>query len=179
MKTNTKEIKEKLTKKIKEAYILSLKAGTTRCEASRSAGVDVSTIWKWAKNDKEFAKDIEVALESRIKTVEDALYRLAAGHKRIKDGKELKDSDGNVQMTQGNVVAQIFYLKNRGKEEWKDKQEIDVKVPDTIRIKHFIQAGKEPVIKDEEELPMKEKEVLEEPRDEPKEEIQGEIETVL
>ena len=164
--------------KTKRAYISSLSKGVTRKEAAKAAGVSCYTIWNWAKQDKEFSNEIENALESRIKTVEDALFRLAAGNKRIKDGKELKDIDGNTQMTQGNVIAQIFYLKNRGKDKWKDKQELEVKVPDTIRIKHFIQAGKEPVIKEEEELPMKEKEVLEEPRDEPKE-TQGEIETVL
>ena len=172
-----KDSKEKIAKK--KAYIQSLKSGTTRVKAAEAANVDVSTIWQWAKDNEQFAKGIEIALESRIKTVEDALYRLASGHKRMKDGKELKDDDGNVQMTQGNVIAQIFYLKNRGKDKWKDKQEVEFKVPDTIRIKAFIQAGAEPVIKEEEEIPEKEKEVQEEAQ----EEIQGEdtkkIETVL
>ena len=169
LKTNTKEIKENLTKKIKEAYILSLKAGTTRAKAAEAANVDVSTIWQWAKDDEQFAKDIEIALESRINVVVDALYSNAIGR------GEYTNSEGKKIVDRGNVIAQIFWTKNRGKGKWRDKQEVDLKVPDTINIKHFIQAGKEPVIKEEEELPMKEKEVLEEPRDD---DIK-EIETVL
>ena len=148
----TKEIRQK------EAYIQSLKNGTSRVEAAEAAGICTTTVWNWRKKDKQFQKDEEEALESRITIVEDALLKTATG----KAGK-------------GQVIAQIFYLKNRGKDKWKDKQEIEHKVPDTINIKHFIQAGEPPVIKDEEELPMKEKEVLEEPRNE---DIK-EIETVL
>jgi len=58
------------------------------------------------------------------------------------------------------------------------KQEIDVKVPDTIKVKAFIQAGKEPVI--EEEEPEIEKEIQgEEIKEEIREEAPKEIETVL
>ena len=133
--------------KIKRAYILSLSKGVTRKEAAEAAGVSCYTIWNWAKQDKEFENEINNALESRIKVVEDALLNNAVGRGEYtnKEGKKIID--------RGNVIAQIFYLKNRGKGKWKDKQEMEIKVPDVIKVKHFIQAGKEPVI--EEEKPKK------------------------
>lgn len=130
--------------KTKSAYISSLGNGTTRLKAAEAAGVSCFTIWNWAKQDEKFSAEIENALESRITIVEDALLKNAQGY------GEYKNSEGKILFDRGNVIAQIFYLKNRGKGKWRDKQEIDIKVPDTIRIKAFIQAGEEPVIKEEE-----------------------------
>ena len=162
-----KEIKQK------EAYIQSLKNGTSRVEAAEAAGICTTTVWNWRKRDEQFQKDEEEALESRITIVEDALLNNAVGKGEYtnKEGKKIID--------RGNVIAQIFYLKNRGKDKWKDKQEVEFKVPDTIRIKAFIQAGAEPVIKEEEEIPEKEKEVQEEAQEEIQGEDTKEIETVL
>ena len=56
------------------------------------------------------------------------------------------------------------------------KQEIDIKVPDTIRVKTFIQAGAKPVIKDEEPEEVEEKEIRGE---DVHKEIPKEIETIL
>ena len=165
--SGSKEKKEKAAKK--RAYLQSLRNGTTRAKAAKAANVNITTVWKWAKDDEEFAKDIEIALESRIKFVVDALFSNAVGR------GEYTNSEGKKIVDRGNVIAQIFWAKNRGKGKWKDKQEMEIKVPDTIRIKTFIQAGEEPVIKEVKELPEKEEELLEEP----KEETKGDIETVL
>ena len=142
-------------KTIKKAYIQSLENGTTRAIATKAARTCTSTIWNWRRDDEEFAKAEEAALESRIMVVEDALLRNAKN---------------------GNTIAQIFFLKNRGKGKWLDKQVIDVKVPDTIRVKAFIQAGAEPVIKDEEPEEVEEKEIRGE---DVHKEIPKEIETIL
>ena len=162
-----KETKVKMTKR---AYIQSLKCGVTRAKAAEAANVGVTTIWEWAKDDEQFAKDVEIALESRINIVVDSLFMNAVGKGEYvnKEGKKVIDS--------GNVIAQIFWAKNRGKGKWKDKQEIDIKVPDTIRVKAFIQAGAEPVIKDEEPEEVEEKEIRGE---DVHKEIPKEIETIL
>ena len=120
------------TKQIKEAFILSLKRGSTHKEAQEACGVkSYVTIWNWKQKDKEFAKNIESALESRIKIVEDALYQSATG----KEGK-------------AKIIAQIFWLKNRGK-NWKDKQDITFIAPKEVKQNTFVQAGEEPVIEEE------------------------------
>ena len=162
--------KESNIKKTKRAYVLSLGNGTTRQQAAEAAGVSCFTIWNWAKQDEEFTKEIDNALESRINIVVDSLFMNAVGKGEYvnKEGKKVIDS--------GNVIAQIFWAKNRGKGKWKDKQEIDIKVPDTIRVKAFIQAGAKPVIKDEEPEEVEEKEIRGE---DVHKEIPKEIETIL
>ena len=118
-------VKKVTTNPQKEAYLLSLSLGTTRQEAAEAAGISVTAVWKWRRKDKEFAQ------RGRIQVVEDALFKSATGGA----GKN-------------NVVAQIFWLKNRGK-NWKDKQDIEFSVPKIVKQTAFVQAGKEPVIKEE------------------------------
>ena len=129
--TETRNINNLNRIKQKAVFIKSLKAGTTHKEASEAAGVAYITVWTWKQQDKEFAKACEAALESRIKIVEDALYQSATG----KEGK-------------AKIIAQIFWLKNRGK-NWKDKQDIEFTAPKEVKQNTFVQAGKEPVIKEE------------------------------
>ena len=91
--------------KQKETFLESLKRGTTITKASDAAGIDYSTVWLWRKKSKSFNNKVLAVLEGRTQIVEDALYMNA-----IKN----------------NVVAQIFWLKNRGKGRWKDKFEHDI-----------------------------------------------------
>ena len=118
----------------KKAYLESLKNGVSRLESAEAAGVCTTTVWNWRKRDEDFAIQEENALTERIQVVEDALYQNAKG------------STG--QKT--NVVAQIFWLKNRGK-NWKDKQELEFIVPKVVKQNTFIQAGEAPKIVEEEE----------------------------
>lgn len=89
----------------KEAFLESLKKGAAINEACEMANVARVTIWRWRKSSKEFNEEVLEILDSRTQTVEDALYMNAI---------------------KGNVVAQIFWLKNRGQERWKDKQEYNL-----------------------------------------------------
>ena len=84
------------------AFLMSLRQGASVLKASKGAQVEYSTIWRWRQKYKEFNEEVLSILDSRTQIVEDALYLNAAG---------------------GNVIAQIFWLKNRGKDRWKDKQE--------------------------------------------------------
>ena len=146
--TKQKNQKVDKNKAQKQAYIQSLKNGNTRKQASIDCNAGVTTIWEWKQADKQFNADIESALESRIQVVEDALFNTATG----KEGK-------------AKVIAQIFWLKNRGK-NWKDKQDIEFKAPIIVKQNTFIQAGKEP-------------KVVEEPEPtEPTQEVQGAVLTV-
>ena len=91
--------------KQKETFLESLKRGTSITKASDAAGIDYSTVWLWRKKSKSFNNKVLAVLEGRTQIVEDSLYMNA-----IKN----------------NVVAQIFWLKNRGKGRWKDKFEHDI-----------------------------------------------------
>ena len=153
-------------KRQKECYLQSLKNGSTRVEAAEAARTCTSTVWNWRQRDDEFKKAEQAALEDRIAIVEDELYQNAAG-------EEYTDEIGNKHKRRGNIIAQIFWLKNRGKGKWKEKQELEINEIRTIKVKAFIQAGEEPVIKEEDP----EKEINENNEENPQKEI--EIETVL
>jgi len=124
------EVNEKL---IKASYVLSLKNGCTRQDSAIACGVSDVTIWNWKNKDEEFSKAIDTALESRIQVVEDALFKSATTGI---NGKTM-------------VIAQIFWLKNRGK-NWKDKSDVEFIVPKVVKQNTFIQAGEEPKIIEEE-----------------------------
>ncbi len=105
---NTSKFTDEQVKKIKEAFINSVGKGKTIKEASESAGVDRTTIWLWRKADEEFNNQVIEIIDSRIQEVEDALFMNATSSEKA-----------------GDTAAQIFFLKNRSKGRWKDKQEFE------------------------------------------------------
>jgi len=117
----------------KKAYLESLKNGVSRLDSAIYAGVCTTTVWNWRQRDEQFSLDEEAALQERIQVVEDALYQAATSGV---GGKTM-------------VIAQIFWLKNRGK-NWKDKSDVEFISPKVVKQNTFIQAGGEPKIVEEE-----------------------------
>ena len=103
-----KEIKEQR----KEAFLESLEGGVSISDACKAANISRNTIWEWRKKSKRFDKKVNSIIDSRTQSVEDALFSSAV---------------------KGNVAAQIFWLKNRAKDRWKDKFEYDI--PGDINVK--------------------------------------------
>lgn len=64
------------------------------------------TFYNWLARDDDFAADVDAAMQSRIKVVEDALFRKAES---------------------GNVTACIFWLCNRDKGRWEHVAKIEHK----------------------------------------------------
>jgi hypothetical protein len=91
--------------KRQEGFLTSLEGGVSILKASKAAGIDYKTIWNWRKDDEEFDNKVTAILDSRIMIVEDALFLNAA---------------------KGNVIAQIFWLKNRSNGRWRDRIEEDI-----------------------------------------------------
>ena len=103
-----KEIREQK----KEAFLESLEGGVSISDACKAANISRHAIWEWRKKSKRFDKKVNSIIDSRTQSVEDALFSSAV---------------------KGNVAAQIFWLKNRAKERWKDKFEYDI--PGDINVK--------------------------------------------
>ncbi len=102
------EYSEEQVKKIKETVLKSLENGVTMTKSCIAAGTNKVTIWRWRKEDQEFDDAILSILDSRVQVVEDALFVNATSNTKA-----------------GDTTAQIFFLKNRSKGRWKDKQEIE------------------------------------------------------
>lgn len=89
----------------KKAFLESLRSGVTIKDACKAVDLSRDTIWRWRKKWKGFNNKILSVIDSRTQTVEDALYGSALS---------------------GNVAAQIFWLKNRDRDRWKDRFEHEI-----------------------------------------------------
>ena len=106
--TNVNNVRKKRQKK---AFLESLANGTSISKAATATGITIMTIWRWRRKSKSFDEYVLSVMNSRTQEVEDALY---------------------IKAVKGNVIAQIFWLKNRAKDRWKDK--IDSQVDDKVEI---------------------------------------------
>lgn len=103
MKNNSSQ--SNLKKRRIEAVLESLAAGSSFLKSCKAADIDQSTFWLWRQADDELDKKVLQVLDSRTQTVEDSLY---------------------VNASKGNVIAQIFWLKNRASHRWRDVQDLSI-----------------------------------------------------
>jgi transcriptional regulator with XRE-family HTH domain len=82
-----------------------VRRGLTNEELAEKMGISVATLYNWKKSNVEFLEVLKEDRDFCDDNVENALYRAALD---------------------GNVTAQIFYLKNRRRKDWKDKQDVEV-----------------------------------------------------
>ncbi len=93
----------------KSRFLRALSEGLHVCDAVRRAGVSRSTAYNWRRDDPAFAEAWNDALETMLDNVENAIYTAAM---------------------QGNVTAQIFILKTKGKDRgWTERTDINVNQP--------------------------------------------------
>jgi hypothetical protein len=136
------------------------KLGATDKEIAEFFEVDESTINNWKIAHPEFFESIKKGKTLADANVADRLYQRAMGytHDAVKifpSGGETEDSDGNKvkgplivpyqEHYPPDTVAAIFWLKNRQKDKWRDKQEVDVRTPDGVTVLYKQQAGNQPL----------------------------------
>ena len=76
--------------------------GLTNEQIANNIGINVKTLYEWKKKNSNFSNVLKRSREVVDFEVENALLKSAL---------------------EGNVTAQIFWLKNRKKEQWREKQE--------------------------------------------------------
>lgn len=79
------------------------RTGLTNEQIANNIGIDVATLYRWKKNNDDICNVLKKGREVVDFEVENALLKNAM---------------------EGNVTAQIFWLKNRKKNEWREKIEI-------------------------------------------------------
>jgi hypothetical protein len=94
---------------MKQARIIeSLKANGGHIQnACEKANISRTTFYEWKEKYKDFAEQVDQIIAGQIDMMESALFRTGL---------------------EGNVTAQIFYLKNKRPEEWQDVSRIDARV---------------------------------------------------
>lgn len=101
--------------------------GATDVEMADFFDVDISTFYRWKAEFIEFCDAIKTAKEAADERVKRSLYERATGYER--DEVDIRVIDGKIVQTPvrkfypPDTTACIFWLKNRDKENWRDKTE--------------------------------------------------------
>lgn len=105
--------------------------GLTDEQITRNMGISPSTLYEWKKKYPEISEALKKGKEVVDRQVENALLKRALGYdyEEVKtliedvDGKKKKKVEKTVKHIAPDVTAQIFWLKNRKPEIWRDRRE--------------------------------------------------------
>ena len=104
--------------------------GLTDEQIANNIGISRSTLFEWRKNNQDISNALKKGKEVVDYEVENALLKRALGY-TIKLKEQKIDKDGCVHDLEKDVhipadtTAQIFWLKNRRKMQWRDKVEYE------------------------------------------------------
>ena len=101
--------------------------GLTDEQIAKKMGVNIATLYDWKKKYPEISESLKKGKEVVDTIVENALLKRALGYRydevTIEDGIETKRVTKEVQP---DTTAQIFWLKNRRPDKWRDKQNVEI-----------------------------------------------------
>lgn len=115
--------------------------GLTDEQLASNMGVSRSTLAEWKKKYQDISDTLKRGKEIVDIQVENALLKRALGYKYTEITKErtveldLRTGEPEYKMVvtkevvkevQGDVTAQIFWLKNRKPIEWRDKRDVEI-----------------------------------------------------
>lgn len=102
--------------------------GLTEEQIAKNIGISRQSLWKWKEKEIDILNALKKGKEVVDIEVENALLKRALGYTiTIKEQKV--DKDGCVHDLEkdvhipGDTTAQIFWLKNRRRQQWRDKIE--------------------------------------------------------
>ena len=129
------EIMAKYTEWITEEGLLKIEGwardGLTDEQIADNIGIRRPTLYDWKKKYSDISDALKRGKEVIDRQVENALLKRALGYEYVETTKELTDLGLTVtkQVTKQvapDTTAQIFWLKNRKPQEWRDKKETEV-----------------------------------------------------
>ncbi len=101
--------------------------GFTDEQIAGNAGINPATLYVWKQKYPEISEALKRGKEIVDRQVENALLKRALGYRydevTLENGVETKRVTKEVAP---DVTAQIFWLKNRKPEAWRDKQNLEV-----------------------------------------------------
>lgn len=135
--------------------------GLTEEQISKNMGVAVKTLYNWKERYLPILHAIKKGKEVTDRQVENALFERALGgvhevKKTFKVKEKYYDENGKLcekevlkigideVYTPGDTTAQIFWLKNRKPQDWREKQEyLDNTIEDNDMVKQYIEGMKQ------------------------------------
>lgn len=101
--------------------------GLTLEEIAHNMGIVPSTLYEWIGKYSEISEALKNGREVADYIIENALFRSATGYDTEEVVTEIRDGKKYIKKTKkhipANVTAQIFWLKNRRADRWKDRRE--------------------------------------------------------
>jgi hypothetical protein len=135
--------------------------GLTDEEIYKNLGVGRDSFYRYINEHSELSEVLKSGLSDAVALMENAHFKSGLGYeyeeKRIvlepvfdADGNPVLDKNGNpvtkrriertTKHVQGNVTAQIHFLKNRASKDWHDRKELELTGADgkdlVIQVKH-------------------------------------------
>lgn len=114
--------------------------GLTDEQIAKNIGINRDTLYRWKKAYPDFSDALKRGKEVVDRQVENALLKRALGYTydevTFEGGVEVKRVRKQVVP---DTTAQIFWLKNRKPEDWRDKREI-IKDDDNDQVLLFLKA---------------------------------------
>lgn len=104
--------------------------GLTNKQISQNIGISEETLYKWIVKYTELSESLKRGKEVIDREVENALLKRALGYEYIETTREgivsqLKVTKEVIKQVAPDVTAQIFWLKNRKPEDWREKKEVE------------------------------------------------------
>lgn len=112
--------------------------GLTDVQIAENMGIRRGTLYDWCKKYPDISDTLKKGKEVVDRQVENALLKRALGYKydevTYKNGTETKRVTKEVVP---DTTAQIFWLKNRKRDIWADRQNIELSQPSDDSIKEM------------------------------------------
>lgn len=123
---------------INEENLIKLEAwardGLTDEDIAKNIGISRTTLYEWKNKYVDIMNALKKGKEVADIVIENALYKRASGYDTVEDTIEYAVIDGvkvEVKRTQkvrhipADITAQIFWLKNRKPNKWREKNNDD------------------------------------------------------
>lgn len=117
--------------------------GLTDEQIANNIGISRSTLFEWRKNNQDISNALKKGKEVVDIEVENALLKRALGY-TITLKEQKVDKDGCVHdlikdvHIPGDITAQIFWLKNRRKTQWRDKVEVETNGEELNKVRELL-----------------------------------------
>lgn len=114
--------------------------GLTDLEIAKNIGISKQTFYDWQKRFPDFSDTLKSNKEVADRMVENALFRKAVGYKTKEITRERRLDPVSRQQVlvvvkevekevAPDTAAQVFWLKNRKPDVWRDKREVENAAP--------------------------------------------------
>lgn len=100
--------------------------GLTDEQIAGNVGITATTLYEWKNRFPEISEALKKGKEIVDIQVENALLKRALGYEYMEERVEISEKDGRkviqtTKTTLPDTAAQIFWLKNRRPDRWRDK----------------------------------------------------------